>query len=101
MGDERGHNCPTERKEMEVDGSRAAGGSSQAGPGWRSPPTSTPHWTQPVEGRKEVLQPGRWSSGGGWRSDGFGQNFWGLSFQKEKGLLVFGDKSVHCMICSV
>ena len=33
VGDERGHNCPTERKEMEVDGSRAAGGSSQAGPG--------------------------------------------------------------------
>ena len=43
----------------------------------------------------------RRSSGGGWRSDGLGQNFWDRSFQAGKGLLSFGDKSVHRMFCSV
>ena len=64
-------------------------------------PNFYPLLDQTSGGEEGGFTTGQVEPGGGWRSDGFGQNFWGLSFQKEKGLLVFGDKSVHCMICSV
>ena len=53
-------------------------------PGRRSPPTASSHWRQPVKEKKEVINLSRRSSGGGWRRDGLGQNFWDGSFQGGK-----------------
>ena len=64
-------------------GGRAGG--SEPVPGWRSPPTTSSHWRQPLKEKKEVLNLSRRSSGGGWRSDGFGQGVFGFgAFSEDK-----------------